>query len=160
MIGLGAEASPEVPSSDAPTAPMSSPVTSPVISNDLLTLRDPFKAPKLDVSVEKRGDLERYPVEEYKLSGVMTGPDRTRAMIQAPDGNSYLVSEKMKIGMNHGIIKSITPEKLVVKERMQNAIGQEEIFETEIKLPSLIRSQDKIDRGEAQAGDSSSGAKQ
>ena len=102
------------------------------------TLRDPFVAPKLAGGnrVERKG-LELYSVGEFKVTGMVSGPKRKKAMIIAPDGKAYFVSENMKIGNHDGIIKRITSEKVVVKEKILNLLGQDEVVETEILFPQI-----------------------
>lgn len=102
---------------------------------DYLKFRDPFKQPETQKSsTEQLTDLEKYPVSEFKLTGVMTGPKKMRAMILAPDGKTHFVSEKMKIGNKNGIIAKITTKSLVVKEKLVNALGEEELIETEMSM--------------------------
>ncbi len=102
---------------------------------DFLKFRDPFKQPETQKSSnEQLTDLEKYAVNEFKLTGVMTGPKRMRAMILAPDGKTHFVSEKMKIGNKNGIIAKITTKSLVVKEKLVNALGEEELIETEMSM--------------------------
>ena len=91
-----------------------------------------------------KSDLEKYATEEFKLLGVSTGPDRLRALIQAPNQKTYFVAEKTKIGIHKGVIKKITPEVVEVREKIINVLGQEETVSAEIRLPntSTISSQD------------------
>jgi Tfp pilus assembly protein PilP len=112
------------------------------LREDLFKLRDPFKMPEIEIArIIPKSDLERFPVDAYKLVGVLTGPDRLRALLLAPDGKSYFVSEKMKIGVRGGVIRKITPDVVMVREKFVNVVGQEESIESEIRMASDSRNQ-------------------
>lgn len=106
---------------------------------DILNKRDPFKKPDLLAKRRKNGvlasELEQIPVQDFKMVGVVTGPTRLKAMILAPNGKTYFVSERDRIGVNKGVIKKITSEAIVVRERVLNLLGKEEDILTEITLP-------------------------
>jgi len=103
------------------------------ISDDLLKMRDPFKRPFLEV---KKGtpkhELENYALDSLKLTGILTGPVRMRAMLLTPDGKTFIVSEKTKIGTRNGEIRRITSESVHVRENVVNILGQPEKIDTVI----------------------------
>jgi len=103
----------------------------------LLEWRDPFQRPVRILPKEERPltPLERFPVAELKFLGVVTGPKKLRAMIQAPDGKSYFVSVGEKIGRRGGEVKNITINTLTVLEVIENVLGQKENFETKLTIP-------------------------
>lgn len=106
-------------------------------ASPFLTMRDPFKMPEIPLDqIVHKTELETYPLESLKLVGVLTGPDRIKAMLQTADGKSYFVTEKMKLGLRGGVIFKITPEKIQVREKMSNILGQIETVDSEILLPS------------------------
>jgi len=103
--------------------------------SDFLTFRDPFLPPDLGDAVNiSRLALERFPVSDFKLLGVMSGPLKKRAMIQGPDGKSYVVSEQMKLGVRSGVVNRITTNSIIVREQIVNAIGQQEFLDVELTL--------------------------
>jgi Tfp pilus assembly protein PilP len=125
------------PSAVPPAVPVSSPIT-----DDVLKVRDPFKRPVLTTSKGKpKGDLELFAVEQFKLVGVITGPMKIRAMVEAPNGKTYFVSEKQKIGQRNGVVKKITPLAVLVRETMVNVVGREEEIDFEIRLPEDLKAQ-------------------
>lgn len=104
--------------------------------DEALLLRDPFKSPdglvrKAEITVS---DLEKYPAEEFKLIGVITGPSRFRAIVQNPEGVTFFVTERMRFGNRRGVIREIRNDSLVVQEKTVNALGREETSENEIRL--------------------------
>ncbi len=100
------------------------------------SIRDPFQAPdfKLEENDGPRTPLELVAADKFKLVGVITGPDRFRAMVQDPSGQTHLVSEKMKIGIRKGVVKKITSRGIWVREKVVNVLGQEESVDTVLKL--------------------------
>ena len=70
---------------------------------EMLKVRDPFRRP--DVVAENlaaTSPLERFPASDFQMIGVLTGPEKIRAMVLGPDGKSLFVAERMKIGQRHG----------------------------------------------------------
>lgn len=108
------------------------------ITDELMRMRDPFKRPK---APKKGGDevvtlLETIPVSAFKMLGVVTGPDRVRAMLADGQGRTHFVAENMRIGTRKGRIIRISPEKVVVRERIPNVLGVIEDIDTVLSLPS------------------------
>jgi Tfp pilus assembly protein PilP len=92
------------------------------ITKEILKQRDPFKKPVIIIEKEGvRSELENYPLEKFKMLGVMTGGAHLTAMVQAPNGKTYFVMEKMAMGDRKGVIKKITDQEIVVRERVVNS---------------------------------------
>lgn len=92
--------------------------------------RDPF-APIIVRAAKKgkRGDrppLERYSINEFKLSGIIWGGFGYNAILEGPDGKGYFVRVGTVLGPNGGIIKKITQNSLVVVEKFKNYAGESE----------------------------------
>jgi hypothetical protein len=104
-------------------------------SSELLNLRDPFKAP-VDVVLpgDERSELEIYSVDQFKMVGVATGPKKIKAMLVDAKGKTHFVTEMTKIGQRKGVIKRITSQMVIVRERIINVLGQEEDVDYEIRL--------------------------
>ena len=101
----------------------------------MLKVRDPFRRP--DVVAENVGalsPLERFPAADFQMIGVLTGPEKMRAMVLGPDKKTHFVAERMKIGQRHGIVRRITPDSILVRERIVNVFGEEESVDTELPL--------------------------
>lgn len=104
-------------------------------TDEYLKARDPFRSPPFDkILIGTKDELELYGLDSIKMIGVLTGPDRLRAMLQIPDGKTFLVSERMKVGIHQGIIKKITPDEVIVREKVKNILGEDEYIDSEIPL--------------------------
>ena len=102
-------------------------------------IRDPFRKPDRGNFVEKKSDLELFPVEQYELVGVITGPAKTRAMVRSPDSKTLMVAEGKKMGVRSGIVRKITAQSLVVREKLLNILGQQEEVDTEIRISPKLQ---------------------
>ncbi|MBS1963940.1 MAG: pilus assembly protein PilP [Bdellovibrionales bacterium] len=122
----GASTTPSAASLSAAPAP-SSPV-------DYKKFRDPFKEPSVVEQAVTKSELERYPITDFKVVAIITGPIRMRAMLTAPDGKTHYVSEHMKIGTRDGEIVKITTKSIVVREKVVNPLGEVEQFDSEIGM--------------------------
>jgi Tfp pilus assembly protein PilP len=97
-------------------------------------IRDPFKRPEiLRAQQEAKSDLERYSIDQFRMTGVLLG-ERMRAMVRAPNGKSYFLQENMKIGVRKGVVRRITADTIVVRERVVNILGEEEDVNVEIRM--------------------------
>jgi Tfp pilus assembly protein PilP len=119
-----------------PTA-QASPQAPPASLEEMTNVRDPFKRPMTrNATGIAKTELEEIPVEKLKMIGVLTGLPRLRAMVQGPNGKTYFVSERTPVGVRQGVITRITPDTIVVREKIVNVLGKEESADFEIKLPS------------------------
>ena len=119
-----------------------------IIPEELLKLRDPFKRPqKMIAHAQPKSELEMYSVADFKLLGVVTGPEKIKAMILAPNGKTYFVAENQKLGDKKGIIKKITSDKVQVVEKAANLLAVEETVTSEILLPSDSKLRVSVSRG-------------
>lgn len=90
--------------------------------------RDPFvpltqiRRP-IEKSTEPATPLERYDLPQFKLIGVIVGKGDPKAMVVAPDGKSYVLSEGLKIGKNNGVILDINSDAIVVEEKYYDFSG-------------------------------------
>jgi Tfp pilus assembly protein PilP len=101
---------------------------------DMLKLRDPFKRTIRALVKSDVTDLEKYSIDQFRMLGMVTGPDRIKAALLAPDGKTHFVTERMKIGTRDGKITKITPNAVHVREHIVNVLGVEEPIETEIRF--------------------------
>lgn len=102
---------------------------------DFTQIRDPFKQPpSIALQVAPKTPLENFPVDTLKMIAVMSGPRRKKALIAAPDGKNYIVMEKMKVGVRGGAISRITPDAILIREKIVNIVGEEEDLDTVLKI--------------------------
>jgi len=102
--------------------------------------RDPFEAltsVKRPVSVveEQMTPLQKYELSQFRLIGVIVGKGEPTAMVVAPDGKSYILKKRIKIGRNDGTVVDITPEAVVVVEKYYDFSGEIRENKLSIELP-------------------------
>jgi type IV pilus assembly protein PilP len=100
--------------------------------------RDPFAS--IIVKEEKQaklGDrppLERFNISDFKLAGVVWGGFGYNAMMESPDGKGYFIRVGTVIGLNKGIVKKITQDRIVIEEKFKNFSGETERREIVVEL--------------------------
>jgi type IV pilus assembly protein PilP len=100
--------------------------------------RDPFTP--IIIKEEKKAQagakapLERYPINEFKMSGVVWGGLGYHAMLEGPDGKGYFVRVGTKIGPNQGVVKKITQTTMVIEEKYKDPQGETNRKEIVIEL--------------------------
>jgi type IV pilus assembly protein PilP len=100
--------------------------------------RDPFapivtRASKL-VDRTNLPPLERYPISEFKMTGILWGGFGYKAVLEGPDGKGYFVRVGSIIGPNRAVVKKITEDALVLEEKFKNYMGADERREIIINL--------------------------
>jgi type IV pilus assembly protein PilP len=125
-----------------PTSSVAEPVAAeepaPVYSYTPAGRRDPFTP--IVIKEEKKGllgaktPLERFPISEFKLTGIIWGGMGYRAMLEGPDGKGYFVGRGTVIGPNRGVIKKITQKTMVVEETYKDPSGETNKKEIVIEL--------------------------
>ena len=100
--------------------------------------RDPFMP--IIIKEEKKAlagakaPLERYPVSEFKLAGIVWGGLGYHAMLEGPDGKGYFIRVGTKIGPNEGVVKKITQTSMIIEEKYKDPTGETNRKEITIEL--------------------------
>ncbi|MCM0605237.1 MAG: pilus assembly protein PilP [Xanthomonadaceae bacterium] len=92
----------------------------------LMQIRDPFQMPVVITkqATKKVAELETIPIEQLNLVGVISGPDKVRAMLVGPGDKTFIISQGIKVGIKGGVVKKITKKEVRVLERAENPLGQ------------------------------------
>jgi len=102
--------------------------------------RDPFMSP-LAILGSLEGDdvpitpLQRFDVNQFRLNGVILGLKAPSAMVNSPDGKSYILKVGTKIGKNGGKVVKITNEGVSVEEILTDFSGETRVNMVLIALP-------------------------
>ncbi len=102
--------------------------------------RNPFKPfiTKVieDVEEESRpkSPLEKYNINELKLIAIIWGIRRPTAMIEDPDGTGYVVKKGTSVGDKKGRIVKILKDKVIVKEKYRDLLGNSQVEEVALEL--------------------------
>jgi type IV pilus assembly protein PilP len=110
----------------------------PYIYNNDKNLPDPFKPRKSESrpgeSNESKGlnqpdqdrpkeALEEFPLEGLKMVGYLYQNKVGYAVVRAPDGKLHRVKAGNHIGLNYGLIKEVNDTGMIIKEMVQDSIG-------------------------------------
>ncbi len=100
--------------------------------------RDPFSPiivrEERRAQSEERPPLERYNINEFKLTGLLWGGFGYNAMLEGPDGKGYFVRVGTIIGQNRGVVKKITKDTMVIEEKFRTISGETDRKEIVIEL--------------------------
>ncbi|HLG18315.1 MAG TPA: pilus assembly protein PilP [Bdellovibrionota bacterium] len=99
--------------------------------------RDPFKAYAGELVQDitlPTSPLERYGLEQLKLTAIIWGLASPRALVQAPDGQSYIVRRDMRVGTHRGRISRITRREIFVEEEYRDPTGKLVVRESLLEI--------------------------
>ncbi|MDE1514998.1 pilus assembly protein PilP [Vibrio sp. dsl-7] len=71
----------------------------------------------------KNGPLERYPLTQLRLKGVMSSGGSISALIQTPNGNVVKVKAGQYVGNNNGKITRVDERYLLINETLPDGLG-------------------------------------
>lgn len=85
------------------------------------------------------GPLEKVDVTQLQAIGILWYPEGDReslGMVQLPDGKGFVLRKGMRIGRRNGIVDTITPEAIIVREKGLDILGKEKTRDVRIRLHS------------------------
>jgi type IV pilus assembly protein PilP len=101
--------------------------------NNDINLPDPFKPRKPDKRSggginqpdmnRPKEALEEFPLENLKMVGYLYRNKVGYAVIRSTDGKLYRVKAGNYVGMNFGLIKEVTDREIIIKEMVQDSVG-------------------------------------
>jgi len=106
--------------------------------------RDPFRS-YISIMKEKNTpknrrqrqleDTETYELDQYKLTGLVSGTTHPRAMVEDPTGEGHILQIGSRIGKNGGRITRITNVAIIVIEEFRAPTGERVRVPITVKLP-------------------------
>ncbi len=135
---------------DTGSASGAAPATEGVYAYNPVGKRDPFRSYLLELrargSDEKRTppkSTERFELDQYRLTGIMSGTSQPRALVEDPTGKGHALHIGSPLGKNKGRVTRISSTQVIVVEQFRNAKGELMRVPITIKLP-----QDELTLGE------------
>ena len=106
--------------------------------------RNPFQPPReLKMAVGEINPLFKYDLEQMWIDGIVVGGGRDVAHIILPDGSDYFIKVGDEIGINHGRVKQILPDGIVVEETYLDPKDPSKIRVVEKVLRMVTAEEDK-----------------
>ncbi len=135
------------PAASMPIVPSLAAVESMLNEDVIRALRDPFQVPTILSKKENpKTDLELYALKDFKLSGVITGPKKLRAMVIAPNNKTYFLAIGDHIGVREGKVTAIKADTIKIVEYELDEHGKRipEMFEMQLngELVSLSQKEE------------------
>lgn len=105
--------------------------------------RDPFRSYLLDIKESSSQDLEQrrreateqFELHQYRLTGLITGTARPKAMVEDPQGRGHVLHVGSRLGRNNGRISQIIPTGITVHEEVRDATGKKTRVPVQIPMP-------------------------
>ncbi len=98
----------------------------PLYRYDRFNKVDPFEPIlRIGPSEEKipTNPLEKFDIHELKVKAIVYDPRNPMAVIEDPEGQTYIVKRGMKIGRADGTITRISRDKIYVLEKYEDIFG-------------------------------------
>ncbi|MBI4822618.1 MAG: pilus assembly protein PilP [Nitrospirae bacterium] len=95
--------------------------------------RDPFLSiivAQRDAEKKKQADkrllppMEKFDLSQFTLIAIVWNIKEVYAVVKLPDGKFYNLKEGMNVGVNDGVIISITPDTVIVREKTVDFRGK------------------------------------
>lgn len=103
-------------------------------------VRDPFvsllnaKKANVDIPIEELPPLQRVPVTDMTLEGIILMGKKSVAHVITPDGKAHIVTLGTGMGRNNGRVIRILSDSIVINEEFENYLGKKFTQETVLKL--------------------------
>ncbi|MEM6730433.1 MAG: pilus assembly protein PilP [Myxococcota bacterium] len=104
--------------------------------------RDPFRSYLADLTeaqteVQRRPvqATERFELDQYRLTGLITGTSQPKALVEDPEGIGHTVRIGSYMGRNGGIVTRITSDGIIVTEEFRAPTGELVKVPIAVKLP-------------------------
>lgn len=101
--------------------------------------RDPFRdfkwlRPDRKLDLATAGPLEQYDLSQLSLVAVVWKTGNARALIQDPQGGSYIIAKGARVGKNSGRVLAIDDNSVRVKETYVDFLGRETTKDIELRM--------------------------
>lgn len=108
--------------------------------------RDPFRSYLTQVKERQEAqgqdhrheDTENFDVSQYRLTGLITGTSRPKAMVDDPNGDAHVLHVGSRVGKNGGRVYSIGAQGVTVLEEYLDASGKAVSVPIQVRLPSDV----------------------
>ncbi len=102
--------------------------------------RDPFASPMEIRRLIVPDDtpltpLQSYDLSQLRLTGVVVGMKKPKAMVSSPDGKNFIIEMGTKVGKNNGTVVEINRDGVLVEEVYYDFSGEVRKSIQSIQLP-------------------------
>ena len=79
--------------------------------------------------------LERLDLSQLKLTAIISTPSGRKALVEESSGKGYVIKKGTYIGVHEGQVVKIEPDRVIVQDEIENAIGELMVNKRELRLP-------------------------
>lgn len=127
---------------DEPAAPAGEAKPATEWSYSPIGKRDPFRSYIADMRELARAEDERKPettekfeLDQYRLTGLVTGTSQPQAMVEDPEGVGHVLRMGARLGKNGGRVTKIGTEEIIVTEEFRAPTGERVRVPITVRLP-------------------------
>ena len=100
--------------------------------------RDPFKVLSITPTGRKVSAIyptEKYDLDQLNLRAILRMGGKSRALIEAPDGQTFIVNEGEIVGRERATLSRVLKTEVIVTQQSFNYLGNPSLVERIISLP-------------------------
>lgn len=105
--------------------------------------RDPFRSYLADLAEQatrpdderRTEETEKYELDQYRLTGLITGTAQPKAMVEDPAGKGHVLHLGSHLGKRGGRVTRIGNDLIVVTEEIRAPTGERVLVPINIRLP-------------------------
>jgi type IV pilus assembly protein PilP len=104
--------------------------------------RDPFRSYLADIDQLQRDEPKRrleptemFDIDQFRLTGLVTGTSQPKAMVEDPTGRGHVVKIGTRLGKKGGVVTRITTTGMVITEEFRTPTGEKTRVPINVPLP-------------------------
>ncbi len=101
--------------------------------------RDPFKVLNITSAGRKISAIyptEKYDLDQLSLKAIIRLSGKSRAMVEAPDGQTFIIYEGETVGRERATLSRILKTEIIFTQQTFNYLGSVSLVERVLSLPS------------------------
>ena len=80
------------------------------------------------------GELEKIDLSQLKLTGIVMSSTKNLGLVQETSGKGHIISKGTRIGTRGGRVSDVLKDKVIIKETLENTLGNIVVQKKELKL--------------------------
>ena len=78
--------------------------------------------------------LEKLDLSQLRLVGIIQAESGNRALVEETSGKGYIIKKGTYIGLNEGVVSSISKDGIIVRETVENYYGEVNVRNRELRI--------------------------
>ena len=95
--------------------------------------------PKLPPTGHTPDELEKIDLSQLKLTGIVMSSTQNLGLVQEASGKGHIISKGTRIGTRGGRVSDILKDRVIIKETLENTLGNIVVQKKELKLKNTSK---------------------